>query len=146
MNIILLEEFSSIGAGGSRIMKKCILVFLLLALSMTTGCSSREMELGADDNGRAVELAMGQVLTVTLESNPTTGYRWEITELDEQVLASMGEAEYQPGSNLVGASGMEILRFKAVNEGHTSLDLAYRRPWEQDVEPLELFSLQVVVR
>ncbi len=49
-------------------------------------------------------------------------------------------------SNLPGASAMEVLRFEAAGAGQTTLKLVYHRPWEKDVEPLQTFSIEVVVK
>jgi inhibitor of cysteine peptidase len=125
------------------------LLILLVALAMATACSPRQQEVMAtiDDNGREKQLKKGQTLVVTLEGNPTTGYSWEVAEpLDEQVLRLTGEPEFKAESDLVGAGGVQILRFEAVNAGQITLKLVYHRPWEKDVEPLEIYSLQVVVR
>jgi predicted secreted protein len=102
--------------------------------------------LGAGDNGRKIELNKGQTLVITLEANPTTGYTWEAAEFDEHVLRQVGEIEFQPESSAIGAGGVQILRFEAVNSGKTSLKLVYHRPWEKNVKPLKTFSLQVIVR
>ncbi len=126
-----------------------ILLTLLLALTVATACSPQQQEVKAtvDDAGREMQLKKGQTLVVTLEGNPTTGYSWEVEEpLDEQVLRQVGEAEFEQESDLVGAGGVQILRFEAVNAGRFALKLVYHRPWEKDVEPLETYSLQVVVR
>jgi inhibitor of cysteine peptidase len=139
-------------------------VVLLGVLVMATGCASSNgappdseadrggepvTVLGAEDNGSQVELNTGQVLEVTLESNPTTGYSWEVTEVDEAVLTQIGEVEFQEapaeGEPLVGGGGTETLRFASAT-GETTLTLVYHRPWEKDVEPLETFTVQVVVR
>jgi inhibitor of cysteine peptidase len=125
------------------------LLTLLAALVLTTGCSPQQQEIKAtmDDAGREMQLKKGQTLLVTLEGNPTTGYSWEVAEpLDEQVLRLTGEPEFKAESDLVGAGGVQILRFEAVNTGTMTLKLVYHRPWEKDVDPLETYSLQVVVR
>jgi inhibitor of cysteine peptidase len=125
------------------------LVTLLTALIVTTGCSPQQQEVKAsiDDAGREMQLKKGQTLVVTLEGNPTTGYSWEVEEpLDEQVLRQVGEAEFKAESEALGAGGVQILRFEAVNAGQITLTLVYHRPWEKDVEPLETYSIQVVVR
>ena len=120
-----------------------LLAFLVLA----AGCGpAKEVKLDATANDRQVELKKGQTLVITLESNPTTGYRWEVVEPDEPILRQMGEPEFKSESEAVGAGGTETFRFEAVNAGQAALELVYRRPWEEDVEPLETFSLQVVVR
>ena len=122
------------------------LVIILSAL-IFTGCGpAKEVKLDASANGRQVELQKGQTLVITLESNPTTGFRWEVVELEESILRQMGEPEFQSESEAIGAPGVEILRFQATKAGQTALQLVYHRPWEEGEEPLETFSLQVVVR
>ncbi len=129
----------------NRILTMVIALSLLAAAA--TGCRPSEVKLGAEDSGREIELRKGQLLVITLEANPTTGYTWEVAEpLDEQILRPVGEVEFKPESDLVGAPGVQVLRFEAVKAGQTALKLVYHRPWEEGVEPLETFSLQVVVR
>jgi inhibitor of cysteine peptidase len=123
---------------------------LLIVLSTALACSPPQAAgvtaLDADDAGRRVELSKGQALDISLASNPTTGYRWEVKELDEAVLRQVGEPEFKAKSNLVGAPGVEILRFEAVGAGQTTLDLIYHRSWEKGVDPLEAYSVEVVVQ
>jgi inhibitor of cysteine peptidase len=109
-----------------------------------------EVNVDEEDDGSQVELEQGRILVVTLKSNPTTGYRWEVVENQESILEQMGEAEFKQSDTgeppLVGAGGWEIFRFKAISTGQTSLKLVYHRPWEEGVEPINTFSIEVVVR
>ncbi len=138
----------------------CIVVLLFSALWLA-GCGPagdalsgadvappemNEIALGDQDNGRKIEVQQGQILAISLASNPTTGYSWQPADLDESILEPVGEAQFQAQSNLVGASGIETLRFKAGGAGTTALKLVYHRPWEKDVEPLERFEVEVTVR
>ena len=108
-----------------------------------------EVNVNEGDADSQVELEQGQILVVILESNPTTGYRWEVAENQESILEQMGEAEFKQsvtvGPPLVGAGGWEIFRFKAISAGRMTLQLVYHRPWEEGVEPVKTFSIQVVV-
>ena len=104
------------------------------------------VKLDAGDAGNQVELSRSQALDISLQSNPTTGYRWEVRDLNEKVLQQIGEPEFEPRSKLIGAPGVEILHFRAVGVGQTTLRLVYRRSWGKAVEPLETFSVKVVVR
>lgn len=125
-----------------------------------------EVKLDADDNGRLIELRKviyageweydderGDFLVITLEADPTSGYIWEVTELNTQILHQVETSDFlfyrlqrliKPESNLSSAKGMQTLRFESVIKGMTPLKLAYRRPGIN--EPLKTFSLQVVVR
>jgi inhibitor of cysteine peptidase len=122
-----------------------------MVLIVAAGCGSAgEVTLGADDRGRQIELAQGQTLTIALESNPTTGYRWEVAEPAGGTLEQIGEVAFQAAgttnTQLVGAGGTESFRFEAKGAGTGTLKLVYHRPWEKDVDPLETFELRVVVR
>jgi predicted secreted protein len=96
-----------------------------------------------------VTAVLGQVFTVTLESNPSTGYRWEWVDHQDSIVEQMGEAQFKPRETgdppLVGAGGWESFDFKAVQPGQMTLRLVYRRPWEEGVEPPKTFSLHVTV-
>jgi len=109
---------------------------------------AESVEVNEDDDGGFIELEPGEILVVTLESNPSTGYRWQQAENNESIVEQLGEAEFKPSATSesppVGAGGWEIFRFKAVSAGQMTLELVYHRSWE-DVEPLKTFSIQVVV-
>ena len=123
-----------------------IVAVLLAVLVLAAGCgASTEVRLDANDNGRQIKVKKGQVLVVILESNPTTGYLWEVVECEQRILQQVGEAEFEPESDKIGAPGVATLRFKALNTGSTALRLIHHRPWEKDVDPLATFSLRVVV-
>lgn len=130
----------------SRFVLLVVGLFVLMAVS---GCGAKQIQTGAEDQGRTVELAAGETLLVTLESNPTTGYSWQVSEVDEAVLKRKGEPEYKQragSEGLVGAGGAETFRFEAAGAGRTTLTLVYARPWEQDVPPVETYSIVVVVK
>ena len=123
------------------------LALLAMALSCTT---LKDIPVGVRDNGRRVDLKPGQVLVVTLESNPSTGYQWEVSAVDTAVLQQMGKAEFLPsgstGKQIVGSGVMERFRFKALKVAESSLKLVYHRPWEKEAEPAGTFLVQIIVR
>ena len=109
---------------------------------------AESVEVNEDDNRGQVELERGQILVVTLESNPSTGYRWEQAEQYKSILLQLGEVEFKSSDTgnppTVGAGGWEIFRFRAVSPGQISLLFFYHRSWE-DAEPVETFSIKVTV-
>jgi predicted secreted protein/N-acetylneuraminic acid mutarotase len=110
---------------------------------------SKEVYVDEEDANSQVTLELNQILVVTLESNPSTGYQWEAVEDPNSILEQIGEAEfkssYEGAEPIVGAGGWEIFRFKAVSAGQMTLQMVYRRYWETDVEPAKTFSIDVVV-
>jgi len=123
---------------------------LFVILLLTGGCSASEIRMDDTHNNSQKEILRGQTLVVTLASNPTTGYSWQVAEADKAVLRQVGDAEFKSSapSNppLVGASGTETFRFETIGAGTTTLKMIYRRSWEKDVPPIKTFTVQVVVR
>ena len=122
-----------------------IILATLIMLLILSGCAEKKADFGKDQSGQSAELAIGDILTIELESNPGTGYAWSVIEIDETVLIQDGESIYNEASEPGIASGTETLRFKAVGSGKTILKLGYRRSWEANVEPIETYELEVTV-
>ena len=121
-------------------------VVLFVWLALAIGCASfRQVKLSDQDSGNQVQIQRGQIVAVALESNITTGYRWEMAKSEQDVVQQVGEAKFEAGSKLLGAGGVETLRFRAVKAGEADLQLVYHRSWE-DKEPEKVFTCRVVVR
>ena len=124
-----------------------VLLSVLMGVTLPAGCATREVAVGAADNGREVTLKRGQTLAVALEANPTTGYDWLlVVEPPLEILSVVGEEFAAPSGDRGGAGGVTTWRFRAVGEGETGLELGYARSWEEGMEPLETFRIQVAVR
>ncbi|MBN1267207.1 MAG: protease inhibitor I42 family protein [Anaerolineales bacterium] len=124
--------------------KRLSLLCLVALSAVLYGCSASKIQVGPADNGAAVKLKQGQSLIITLASSPTTGYSWQPV-LDPVFLAQTGEAKFEAESSLIGAGGAETFEFEALEPGTTTLTLNYMRPWEEDVEPEEIFQITVVI-
>jgi inhibitor of cysteine peptidase len=104
-----------------------------------------QVQVTQKDNGKTFDLAMGGVLEITLEGNPTTGYSWQVMTGNETVLKQMGEPVFTPESNLIGAPGVEVWKFQAVGAGAVALKLGYKQWWDKAMEPNPTFQVTVNV-
>jgi predicted secreted protein len=93
-----------------------------------------------------VTVRKGQTFALTLSSNPTTGYIWQLGKPPEGGVIQFIDNQYRGDkSGLVGAGGREIWTFKAVGTGETTIDLKYVRPWEKNTAPAKSALFKVVV-
>jgi len=105
------------------------------------------VEVTAANNGQTVKAAVGNLVRVTLESNPSTGYNWELRDFDygaadffsSDVVARKG------GNVLVGAPGDTVITLQAVKPGSQQIVLVYRRPWEAPDQVAATFIFQLEV-
>lgn len=115
--------------------------------------SGKDVNLSLDDsaNGTTQQLTVGKVMAITLESNPSTGYGWFATSSNPDVVAQIGDAQYQePQSSsstpVMGAAGTETLAFQAFKAGSATLTLDYKRGWETNVAPEQTITITVEVK
>jgi inhibitor of cysteine peptidase len=98
-------------------------------------------------NDKIVETAVGKSFTVTLDSNPTTGYQWQIARQMDTGLVELIDSRYiAPKTDLVGAPGHEEWHFKTIKEGKAIISFEYARPWEKDELPVQTESFIVIIR
>jgi inhibitor of cysteine peptidase len=93
------------------------------------------------------EIAVGEVFSIKLPCNPTTGFKWEVKSINRKVAAPTGPAEFQESpaaSGAVGAGGTCVLRIKGVKPGTTKAILVYRRSWEKG-EPAKTSTAEIKV-
>ncbi|MGV9680554.1 protease inhibitor I42 family protein [Nocardia sp. NPDC003482] len=108
---------------------------------------SEPILVGTDGDGQSQALTVGQELAVALPDNPSTGYQWQLREVDQNVLAQEGDPQFRPGANpMPGSPGTVVWTFTAASPGTTKLTLVSVRPWEQGAAPAQQFSLNVTVR
>ena len=122
------------------------LFLLLVPLVLFAGCAAPELSLNANNANGRVELRKNQSFIISLESNPTTGYSWEVSALDERLLQQNGAPEFTPQTDRIGAGGIQTFHFRAIERGETQLTLVYRRPWETAVLPAKSYAVTIVVR
>lgn len=128
-------------------MKRVVIAVIVCAVLAAglAGCE-RAVRLKDDDNGASVTLATGETLKLVLTSNPTTGYSWSAAEVPA-CLEQDGESEYDSDAPpmMTGGGGEETWRFTAVEPGEGTLRLEYARPWEEDVEAIDVYEVEVTV-
>jgi predicted secreted protein len=118
---------------------------LLGGSSPDTGTRRDLWEVTAVDSGSELNVDRGDRIEVRLESNPSTGYGWELDEFDGRVMSFDSSDYVAPDNAAVGQGGVEVLRFTAVDDGESTLKLKYWRAWEGDASVIETFEITVNV-
>ena len=139
----------------SRLIMVGLMVVLALSLlACSTASKGTSVEVSIDDFmnqkniSQQVAVPAGGVLTVTLGSNPTTGFKWILAKIsDETVLKQEGESEFVlPEKQIPGASGKEVWTFQALKAGTATISMEYSRPWEGGEKGVWTYTLTVTVK
>src|SRR5262249_1922820 len=93
-----------------------------------------------------IEVEDGAQFTISLASNPTTGFSWQLGEaLDEDVVTLVSHNYIPPERQIPGAGGFEGWPFRAPGPGETSIVLNYLRTFEMGVPPARTETFFVTV-
>lgn len=125
---------------------------LALGLPLLAACSQtpeRPENLALEKLSQCpVRLETGQTLTLTLPSNPSTGYRWLVQNPAAGILRSLGPEVYShpEDAGVVGSAGQSVWRFQAQAAGEGHLLLVYQQPWAPEVRPVQTFDCVISVK
>jgi inhibitor of cysteine peptidase len=111
---------------------------------LTSTCQNvAECVFSEKDNGAQVEVQRGAKITIELTENPTTGYRWMISSIDEVFLERQGDEFLPPDQPTPGAGGLRKFFFRAKGAGSTALILISKRAWQRDDQAVGTFKLVI---
>lgn len=85
--------------------------------------------LSQADNGRSIELHVGDQFQLSLRESRMAGYRWNMVEKGEPVVTSV-ETEVHSEPPALGAPRMRAWQFTAEKPGAARIYMQHRRPWE----------------
>ena len=78
-----------------------------------------------------------QTVTIQLDSNPTTGYSWQVSQSKDLFDIQSSYTSDETEEILDGAGGTETFVLTAKNPGTCEVSFSYVRPWEKTEEPDE---------
>ena len=71
-----------------------------------------------------------QVMELSLDSNPTTGYSWTVSQSPELFDVSEEYVENAHEKGMTGVGGQQVFRLSPKSSGTAEVTFVYARPWE----------------
>lgn len=105
----------------------------------------RMLSITETENGRTVDIRLGESVRINLPENATSGYRWAIDHFNKSVLEPVAaEPQYQASG--VGSGGLVAFVFKGKKAGSGEVTLKYWRHWEGDASVINRFHIRLHVQ
>ena len=111
-------------------------ISIAVAATLAACVTAKPLTLADAPSGQQVDLQRNQDVTVSLEANPSTGYRWDVILAAPTVLDRAGDEQFVAATTTggaVGAAGKSVWHFRAARTGTDLLRFAYRRPGDKNV-------------
>lgn len=131
-------------------MKKLLTVLFASALALAA-CGGKATEpavepLNISEPGKSIEVAAGNEFKIVIESNPSTGYHWDLVgALDESIVQFVSRDYRADEPVMPGSGGKDVWVFQAVAAGETTITLGYFPPGV-DGSPAQEVTFTVVVK
>ena len=113
-------------------MKKfCFTLFCFLLMSACN--ASAELNLSERDNDKQITASTGDIITISLNANATTGYSWKFTGTPSSAYEVIDESyKVNPHpEGMVGVGGKTFYKIKLLQKGKLIIKAQYFRPWEE---------------
>jgi predicted secreted protein len=106
------------------------------------GRGKKMHQFSENDNGREIEIPMGESIEVNLRDNPTTGFKWRFKSNGEPICTLA--TEFFSGQGISpGQGGTRHWQFKIVTPGTATIELLYTRSWQPEAPPARRYILKV---
>lgn len=130
---------------------KTIFVFLCTAILLAS-CSTPpaptaipQTRPALTDPSQPIEVQTGGTFQIILDTNPSTGYHWEIIgDLNGVEFISTEYTADEPVAP--GTGGVDVWTFKAFSSGETQITLGYYPPDTDAAEPHQTVTFDIVVK
>ena len=132
----------------------CIVLLCTGIYTASLGCSDSkelrgnsgisEMVIKQTDRGKSFDIFQGSIISIHLEENPTTGYKWEVINVNSRVLELQNSEYIGASESILGGRGLRIFTFEAKLPGVTQIGLKLHQEWEEEATAIE--SFEVIIR
>jgi predicted secreted protein len=95
-----------------------------------------------EDRMETIKARTGEPFNITLDSNPTTGYRW-YADYDYGLMKLDDQRYERDASSAIGGGGKETFTFTPLRSGETRISMVYRRPWENIAADVRSFQVLI---
>lgn len=109
------------------------------------------LQLSQADNSKLITLSQGDILSIELPENPTTGFRWEIDQAadrSEQAIdiITLESSRFVSAGGGSGGGGDRTFILKAARAGTAQIVLKLWQPWEGESSIIDRFQLTLRVQ
>ena len=81
-----------------------------------------EVNIDISANKKTLDVDVGDEIYISLEENPTTGYRWHVAKLDNSILRIITN-QYVLLGDAVGSGGIRKVILSALAKGNATVEL-----------------------
>ena len=128
---------------------KLINIQFLVVVFYIFGCATypqpKEFIINRNSSPSPIVVSIGDAVVVKVKTNASTGYKWNVSGADKEVLLESRNVEQTDGEKLlIGKANEEIFVFRCINRGLAVVKFEYKRAWEKT--SVDKFDVKIEVQ
>ncbi len=130
-------------------MKKQFVFLVIMVLLTACGgkAISQDENFIISDPSKNLEAQVGSEFKIIIDSNPSTGYYWELgDDLDEEIVKFVSKDYNADEPVAPGSGGRDVWVFKAMSAGEAHITLWYYSPSNELADPQQKVTFIVTVK
>jgi inhibitor of cysteine peptidase len=96
----------------------------------TVESPQNHMSIDESCDGMTIQLSVGDNLVINLQSQPSTGFRWQLDQINASVLQKVSDQFIPPSPPVIGGIGTEMWVFQAIGVGSSPIGMEYSRSFQ----------------
>jgi predicted secreted protein len=127
----------------------CFIAVEITAIACTNGYLTTTSEMTSmlvirqSNTGQTFTVGTRDKIEVLLDENPSTGYSWEFTEQDRDILV-FSDSSFYSGGAIPGKSGTRKFQFEVKAPGKNTILFRLSQPWDR-ANVIEQFQVTIHV-
>ena len=125
-----------------------ILLISIVLLFTLIGCFTTTITIKENDQKEKYIIKKGDNIEIVLNANPSTGYKWQVVNIDNSKLKIVDETYISKKVNrdIVGSGGNKVYLFSVIDKGNTIIEFEYFRPFEKELPLNKKFYINLDIR
>ena len=101
--------------------------------------------LTKQDQGKEIEVKVGDVVQIELEAMGTAGYQWFVESPDQEMLKLVSEETKVLHPENLGSPVLMVWKFEMIKEGSTEIKMNHYRSWEGKEHSTDHFEVRIKI-
>ena len=119
---------------------------LLLIIAAFVSCSTEIRIIKLGDTEETVSFKNGETISLSLQSQLSTGYRWSIEKKPDFIEIISQNEVITDDAQMAGGFDYQVFKIKAVKPGEGDIILQYFQPWKKEENPYKSKKIKITVK
>jgi predicted secreted protein len=118
-----------------------IVLILLVSLATPALAGIEPSPWDESTSGKTLDFYVNDTLTINLQSNHSTGFEWQLDQINTAVLQLVSHQYIPPPG--IGSNGTEVWVFQPIAVGTSPIIMEYSQPWQGGTKAAKTYNVTV---